>query len=264
MSKLHIFIDGSWLIKVCAPKGVLAKKMYKPDEFVLDFGKLKNFIFESVKEREPECTEIGDCYFVTSIFQIPDDVDTWEGRTIKSSKITEDAISKTKWNVNMREKYAARAVAAGYAQEGIITVPLKDWMIQNLTNGKYQEKQVDTTVVALFVKYAITQKDDYFAVVAGDSDILPAINIAYPEFTSRLCLVTTHPDQLDATHRQTSFSFLQHDYSVGPIYLHDCVDKIAEGANLYKCSNCNKVFASKKSISQYKLPYCPKCQKKRT
>ena len=264
MSKLHIFIDGSWLIKVCAPKGILAQKMYNPRQFKLDFEKLKNTIFDYVRRKEQDCSEIGDCYFITSIFDIPGDIDTWKGRVVQKSLITEEAINKTKWNVNMRMDYANRAKLAGYVPSGIITVPLKEWMIPKLASGNYQEKQVDTTVVALFVKYAITQKDDYFAVVAGDSDILPAINIAYPEFTSRLCLVTTHPDQLDATHRQTSFSFLQHTYSIGPIYLHDCVDSIVEGMYVYECANCHKIFINQKSISTFNLPYCPSCQKKRT
>lgn len=264
MPKLHIFIDGSWLIKVCAPRGVLAQKMYDPKQFVLDFNKLKECIFKYVRQTETECTEIGDCYFITSIFDIPSDVDQWVGKTVQNSIITKEQIDRTKWNIKMRSTYAERAKSAGYVANGIIKVPLKEWMIPKLVNGKYQEKQVDTTVVALFVKYAITQRNDYFAILAGDSDILPAINIAYPEFTSRLCLVTTHPDQLDSTHRQTSFSFLQHEYSVGPIYLHDHVDEIIEGANVYKCSNCNKIYISQRAISQFNLPYCPSCRRKRT
>lgn len=264
MSKLHIFIDGSWLIKVCAPKGVLAQKMYDPKQFKLDFGKLKNTIFEHVHAKEPECTELGDCYFVTSIFDIPADIATWKGKVVGKTPLSETAINKTVWNVNMRKDYAQRALNSGYAKSGIITVALKEWMIPKLGGGQYQEKQVDTTVVALFVKYAITMKDDFFVVLAGDSDILPAINIAYPEFTNRLCLVTTHPDQLDATHRQTSFSFLAHTYSIDPIYLHDCVDKIVEGNNVYVCANCHKIFMAPHQLTKFNRPYCPACKKMRT
>ena len=60
-------------------------------------------------------------------------------------------------------------------------------MLLNLLHPdlRYQEKQVDTTVVALLVRDAIEHPDDCFALVAGDADILPAIQVAYPNYTMR-------------------------------------------------------------------------------
>lgn len=69
-----------------------------------------------------------------------------------------------------------------------------------------------TTVVAMLVKYAITHQGDYFAILAGDADILPAINIAYPEFTNNVCLVTTHPDEMD--HSPESVKFRQKSMAI--------------------------------------------------
>lgn len=264
MPKLHVFIDGSWLIKVSAPSGVLASRMQNPQQFKLDFPKLKTAIFNHVRSSQPDCTEIGDCFFITSIFDLPIDFSNWSGKIVNGSAITQNQIGQTMWNVNMRRDYADRAIDAGFERSAIISVPFKDWMISKLANGKYQEKQVDTTVVALLVKYAITKTDDFFAIVAGDSDMLPAIKIAYPEFTKRLCLVTNHPDQLHSTHRQTAFSFLQYTYLINPLYLHDCVDKITEGTYVYVCANCNKVFIKQSPIPHSSRPYCTNCQQTRT
>ncbi len=264
MGKLHVFIDGSWLIKVCAPNGILAERFCVPNQFKLDFSKLKDVIYRHIASTQPDCTEIGDCYFITSIFDIPANMNTWIGRTVNTRTITQDQLDKTTRNVRMREDYANRANTAGFDPQGIIRVTLKDWMIQKLADKKYQEKQVDTTVVALLVKYAITKPNDFFVIVAGDSDILPAISIAYPEFTQRICWVANHPDQLNAAHRQTSFSYFQYSYNIPPLYLHDCVDKISEGVNIYTCPNCHKVFISPTPFAQHSRTFCPTCSRQRT
>lgn len=264
MAKLHIFIDGSWLIKVCAPSGILAQKLLIPDQFRLDFNKLKSTIFNHISTSQPDCTEIGDCYFITSIFDIPADVNTWVGNIVNSRPITQAQLDTTTRNVNMRQNYASRAIAAGFNTSGIIRVTLKDWIVRKLSDKKYQEKQVDTTVVALLVKYAITKSNDYFAIVAGDSDILPAIDIAYPEFTQKICWIANHPDQLDAAHRQTSFSFFQYKYAIPPLFLHDRVDSITEGRYIYTCPNCHKVFISPAPFPQNNQTFCSVCSRQRS
>ena len=264
MSKLHIYIDGSWLIKLCAPNGLFQARMQPGNHFVLDFEELKQAVFAHVSSLKPDCTEIGNCYFITSVFSLPPDFTSWAGRVVENSQLTQDQIAKTSRNVIMRQDYVNRALSAGYEQSGIINVPIKEWMIPKLANYKYQEKQVDTTVVALLVRDAITKTEDFFAIIAGDSDILPAINIAYPQFTQKLCLVTMHPDQLSAVHRQTSFSFLQYQYSIEPLFLNTIVEKFASGAYVYRCANCGKVYLAQAPIARFSQPFCLICSRTRT
>jgi hypothetical protein len=133
-------------------------------------------------------------------------------------------------------------------------------MIGRLISGTFQEKQVDTTVVAMLVKYAITNPTDYFAIIAGDADILPAINIAYPEFTQNVCLVTTHPDEMDAARRQTSFSYTQYAFSISPLYLQQHVKDVMDGNNVYQCVDCRKLFNTKNPIPSKSQPHCRICR----
>jgi len=261
MAKVHIFIDGSWLYKVCVAGDVLARDLVYPRFFKLDFAKLQQLILQHLSSVNPDCTEIGDCYNVTSIFNIPADFDNWVGRPMTGGKyINQGNINRTKDEVAKRESFANDAITAGFNSDTILRVNLKEWMVDRLIEGRFQEKQVDTTVVAMLVKYAITKHDDYFAVIAGDADILPAINIAYPEFTKNVCLVTTHPDEMDASRRQTSFSYTQYAFSISPLYLQQHVKEVMSGNNVYQCVNCRKLFSTNNPISAHLQPHCKKCR----
>ena len=92
-------------------------------------------------------------------------------------------------------------------------------MIPKLEKGSYREKQVDSTVVALLVKSAITHPQDYHALVTGDADMIPAITTAFPEYTKNILVVSTHPDELDPKHRQSSFSYLDFSFDLPPFFL---------------------------------------------
>jgi len=267
MACVHIFIDGSWLYKVCGTKGVLAKQLVEPKQFRLDFGKLKETILKHVSQQFSGCTAIGGCYNVTSIFNLPSDFDTWVGRSVKTAEglrfIQQRNIEITRSNVQDREAFSKNAVDAGFNSPTLPRVDLKDYMLPKLDDKRYQEKQVDTTVVAMLVKYAITKPSEYFAIIAGDADILPAIQIAYPEFTKNVCLVTTHPDELEASHRQTAFSYTQFQFDIKPLYLQQHVSDIMAGDHVYQCVDCKKLFSLKTPITAARQPHCPRCIKRR-
>lgn len=272
MSKLHVFIDGSWFYKVVEGT-VFDRFLAQPHFFELDFSKLNALMLKHIREHRPDCTEIGNCYFVTSIFELPQDIDTWVGRTITSDdncqtiQVTQQNIEIIKNSVRKRKEFAQSAVVAGYKQSGILQVRFQEWMLLNLvhTNLRYQEKQVDTTVVALLVKEAIEHGNDSFALVAGDADILPAINIAYPSYTRNVFPVLTSPDEREGRNRQTAYKYSQYSFDIPTLILQNHVADFMKG-NVYQCTDCHKYFTTLRPIPQTRLssgatlPRCPICR----
>ncbi len=122
--------------------------------------------------------------------------------------------------VKRREDLVAEAVKAGYRTDAVYRPPIRDYIIRKLADGKYQEKQVDTSVVAFLVRSAIARAEDHHVVITGDScDILPAVRVAYPEFTRNVFVATTHPDELNPSHRQTAFSLVDFEFQVPPFFM---------------------------------------------
>lgn len=272
MSKLHIYIDGTWLFKV-VEGSVFDRFLVDPDRFQIDFNKLNQLILGHISKQHPECTEFGNCYFVTSLFTIPEDFDDWDGKKItnpyggQSITITKQNIALTRKNISDREEFANAAIKAGYDKNCIYRVDLQEWMLLNLLHRelKYQEKQVDTTVVALLVRDAIEHSDDCFALVAGDADILPAIEVAYPNYTQNVFPVLTSPNELDGRNRQTSFRYSQYNFKINPLILQNHVKEIMYG-NVYQCTECHKFFTTINPINKSKiesgaiLPRCKYCR----
>ncbi len=260
--KLNIFIDGSWLYKACARDRALSNRLeYADKTFKLDFEKLSNALLKYAYDHDSDCTEFGDRIFSTSIFSLPDDLDDW---SVEHDDITSHDIERVRSTVNIREQFAKSAIDAGYSDEALFRPPLKGWMLQNLRENKFQEKQVDATVVALLVRSAIINGNDYHAIITGDADILPAIKVAYPKYSSNVFIATTHPDQLHAESRQTSYSLTEFDYAMDPYYLEQHADKLLAGENVYTCVHCNKVFSRPNAIPVKARPCCHPCHQKRT
>jgi hypothetical protein len=262
MSRLHVFIDGSWLFKACAPEKALALRLEYPERsFRLNFGRLCQALLGHVSTNDPRCDSIGDRYLSTSIFSIPDDVDEWPA---ERDDITSADIENVRHSVAARDAFAKGAVDAGFDPSAIYRPHLKGWMIQKLRERRFQEKQVDATVVALLVRSAITNSGDYHAIITGDADVLPAIKVAYPKYSENVFVATTHPDQLQAESRQTSFALADFDYRIPPYFLDENVKSFVEGANVYVCGHCNKVFARPNPIPAGRRPCCSPCHKTRT
>lgn|SRR5690606_3304704 len=262
--KLNIFVDGSWLFKACGRERALSNRLeYSDSVFRLDFKKLSDELLQYANKHDSDCTEFGERIFSTSIFSLPDDLDHWPE---EHEDITKDDVERVRSTVAVRERFAQSALDAGFSDEAIFHPRLKGWMLEKLRIGRYQEKQVDATVVALLVRSAIENGNDYHAIITGDADILPAIKVAYPKYSSNVFLVTTHPDQLAAESRQTSFSLTEFDYAMEPYYLEQHADKLLEGENIYVCVHCNKVFSRPHAIPEAakKRPCCNPCHQKRT
>lgn len=141
---------------------------------------------------------------------------------------------------------------------------MKGWILEKLRLKRYQEKQVDATVVALLVRSAIVSPDDVHVVITGDADVLPAIKVAYPEYSRNVMVATTHPDELKAENRQTAFSLSHFDFDIPPFYLQDHAANILGGAHVYACAHCHKAFARPKPIPAKARPCCFHCNKQRT
>lgn len=271
MSKLHIYIDGTWLFKVFNGS-VFNRFIYSSRYFTIDFNRFNALLLKHIGKERPECTEIGNCYFVTSLFDLPNDFDTWVNKNIanpyggQSVTISQDNINITKRNIAKRKEFSDAAIASGYDPNCIFHVQLQEWMLLNMLHPelRYQEKQVDTTVVALLVRDAIEHPDDCFALVAGDADILPAIHVAYPNYTKNVFPVLTSPDEREGKNRQTSFKYSQYNFDISTLVLQSYIGEIMAG-NVYQCTECRKYFTTRTPIDPQKIksgqiqPRCPNC-----
>jgi hypothetical protein len=254
MSKIHIFIDGTWLFKVCGAGAALSYTTDSPTyPFLIDWNKFDSSLQQHTEQQSNTQIELGTRFFCTSIFNLPNDFDDWSNRFID---ITEGQIKKTKQVVFAKNRFVQAAINSGYSELAIFRPEIKSWIIPKLDEGTYQEKQVDTTVVALLVKSAITQPEDYHAVVTGDADMIPAIKVAYPEYTKNVLIVSTHPDELDSIRRQSSFSYFDFSFDLQPFFLQANAENIITGDYVYRCSECGKIFTTKKEVPQNRQPRC--------
>lgn len=272
MSKLHVYIDGTWLFKV-VEGNVFDRFLVKPRFFNIDFNKLNSLMLKHISAQHLECTELGNLYFVTSLFNLPADFDSWVGKKIthpyggQSIEVKQCNIDATKRNIADRTNFANAAIAAGYDPNCIFHIDFQEWMLLNLLHPelRYQEKQVDTTVVALLVRDAIEHPKDCFALVAGDADILPAIQVAYPNYTQNVFPVLTSPNERDGRNRQTSFKYSQYNFQINTLVLQKHVGEIMAG-NVYECTDCRKYFTTLNPIDPQKiasgaiLPRCKNCR----
>lgn len=264
MSRLNVFIDGTWLLHQLRADGSMASSTDSPNSrFPLDFTKLNRALVDHVNAHGGACDDVGDCYISTSIFTLPPDFDDWGNRF---DDITAEQVERTRRAVKLREQLCDRASKAGYRLDAVHRPAIRAYMIRKLAEGKFQEKQVDTSVVALLVRSAITKSDDFHAVITGDSDILPAVKVAYPEFTRNVFVATTHPDELNPFHRQTSFALVDFAFAVAPYFMQnkDAALSLIEGANTYRCEECGLVFSMPRPVPKTQRPRCAKHRPRRT
>ncbi len=256
MSKLNIFIDGTWLLVQCAAGGSMANSTDAPDRrFPLHFSRLNAALLEHVNSHGAACDSVHEAQISTSIFALPPDFDEWPTQYYD---ITRESIEKVRSAVRARELFVEDAIAAGYKTDAVYYPPIRDHIIRRLVERKYQEKEVDSSVVALLVRSAITRGDDYHAVITGDADILPAIRVAYPEFTRNVFICTTHPDELNPRHRQTAFALVDFDFHVPPFFMQnrDSAVKLIAGAHVYRCEECGSVFSTSNPVPSRSRPRC--------
>jgi hypothetical protein len=264
MRQLDIFIDGTWLLNQCAAGGSLANATANPDQrFPFDFAKLNAALLEHVRANKHTCDGVGDCYISTSIFSLPADFDLWPSQF---EDITTDQIEKTRNAVARREALVRSAVEVGYRQDAVYRPPIRAWIIRALAEQKYRERQVDTSVVALLVRSAITKTGDFHAVITGDADMLPAVRVAYPEFTRNVFVATTHPDEMNPRHRQTAFSLVDFQFDIPPFFMQNKENavRLMTGAHVYRCEECGLIFALPRPVPTSQRPRCVKHRVQRT
>lgn len=256
MQKLNIFVDGSWLFKVCKAGSALSKGTANSAyPFPFDFSGFVAALVEHVK-KETTITNIqsGKLVFCTSIFDLPSDFDEWPQH---NPAILPGKVELTKRVVHAKSEFCKKANSAGFSDEAEFHVKMKPWIMAALDTDSYQEKQVDTTLVALLVKSAFDSPNDFHAIVSGDADMLPALRVAYPGYTKNVLVATTHPDELDAEHKLSSYSYLDYKCDIEPFYFQLNLESVMEGAFKHRCNECHKLFSTLKAIPRGSLPRCP-------
>lgn len=264
MAKLNVFIDGSWLFKVCAPGHVLAARTENDNQgVVLDFARLDMILLDHATAHDPDCTELGERYLCTSVFTLPPDFDGWPDQY---DGIRAEHVEQAKRNIYARNRFVKSATDAGYSDRGVYRPPIKPWILEKLIDKskKYQEKLVDTTIVALLVRAAITAPGDDHCIITGDADLLPAVRLAHAEYSRNVFLATTHPDELKAEHRQSSYSLHNFDFRIPPVYLQDNVLEIVQGEYVSECYQCRRVFSRPYPPAIPSRPYCSACGARRS
>ncbi len=260
VTSLNVFIDGTWLLNQLAGGRSLANATDRPDSrFFLDFTKLNAALIRHLAAHGHGCNTVGELAISTSVFSLPADFDSWPSRY---PGITPSQLEKMKRAVYARDQLIREAVEGGYSEAGVYRPPLREWILRKVVKGDYQEKQVDTTVVALLVRSAVTRPSDFHTVITGDSDILPAVSTAYPQFTKNVFVTTTHPDELRAEHRQTAYSLIDFAFTIPPFYMQnkENAEQIIRGTHVHRCQECGRVFTTGSPIPPRQRARCVKCR----
>jgi hypothetical protein len=252
--KLNIYIDGSWLFKQCDKNRIFANRTESPGRSVsIDFSKLLALLEDRARLFYGPNVERGNLLLCTSIFSIPADAENWP-----EAVTNPDRLPKLRANVHARETFAQSAVSAGFSAEGLLRPTLRPWVLRAISAGDYQEKQVDTWLVAHLVERAVTDPESVHFVATGDADMMPGIQTVVPRYTERVAVVATHPLQFDQAEQQTSFAFESFGLRYGPIYLEDSLDRFISGNYVYRCRNpaCSKIFTRSSQPSGATAGFC--------
>jgi hypothetical protein len=228
-----------------------------PDtSFRIDFTRLLGAMGKALSEAfDGEAIVPGNLYFYTAIFSIPDTPDPEWGD-----------ISFIANSTFARRKFSDSAVQAGFDPGGIFDVPLRAWVVEKLRDRRYQEKMVDTSVVARLVEQAICDPERLHVLITGDTDMLPAISTVVPKYTETVILASTHPDQYNPSDAQSSFRLNQFEFRTGPIYLERLAEEMVQGDFVYRCSNplCQRIFTRHAAIPSHANPFCKPCHEQRS
>lgn len=260
MSRLHIFIDGSWLYKVCAPERALASKVeFRDRRFRLNFARLCSALLAHAASYDRSCDEVGDKFLSTSIFSIPENLSEWP---YERENVTPLDVAAIIGSVKARERFVRGALATGFDPSAVHRPLLRGWMIEQLRNHRFQEKQVDATVVALLVRSAMMNPLDYHVIVTGDADMLPAVRLTQKSCSENVFVATIQPTRFGGGARGGSFALADFDYRIAPYYLDEHVDAIADGEHVYTCDTCGRVFSRAEPLYKKQKRRCSLCRER--
>ncbi|HWO98308.1 MAG TPA: hypothetical protein VNM45_18640 [Bacillus sp. (in: firmicutes)] len=246
MNKIHIYIDGTWLFNQCGKERSLSQYV-ESEYFYIDFSKLDNEIKRIIESQSGISIETGGgrWYYTSIIKGIP--------------SFDEDGNS-LEWMQNRSysmEQTVKAAERAGYDITGVFEVPYKYWMPKQIQAKLFQEKMVDTSLVARMVLSAVQNKDDFHVLISGDLDMMPAISLVVPEYLEKVVLFCTDPAQWDPNLQQTSKRLTDYSFKYGPFYLDEIVGQIMQG-HVYQCKHprCGIYFSRINPIPKNQKPYC--------
>lgn len=247
MSKLHVYIDGTWLYNQCGRERTLTQYV-ESDYFFVDFAKLNAKLVKYIQEQSGVIVQPGGglWYYTSIIRNIPDN--DFDGNSLERLKKSSYA----------KEQTVKTAQSAGYDVSGVFEVPFQHWMPKQIGAGLFQEKMVDTSLVARMVLSSVQNPDDFHILVSGDLDMMPAISLVVPKYLERVILFTTNPNQWDPNMQQTSKRLTDYDFSYGPLYFDDVIKDIVLGKYVYTCDHptCSVVLTRQKPIPTGDRPYC--------
>jgi len=222
--------------------------------FRLDFTKLAAEVGKFLEMKSPTAAmKPGKLYFYTAIFQVdePPSPDLGDISFIMKS-------------IYARQYFIKEAEAGGFDCSGVNWVPLRKHIAEKLRDHQYQEKMVDTSVVARLVEQAIRHPRRMHVLITGDRDMLPALRTVCPKYTKSIALATTHPDQYDRFNSQSSFALSAFDFVSEPMYLERHVEQLVAGEDVYTCANCRKVFVATSKLGIRENPVCDQCKSQRS
>lgn len=73
-------------------------------------------------------------------------------------------------------------------------------------------------------------------------------------------VATSHPDELSAEHRHTSYSIHNFDFRIDTYYFQDHIKEIVFGNHAYNCANCYRIFTTFNEVPKKNRPYCTECR----
>lgn len=252
MSKLNIFIDGTWLTQISKKGRDLSNNtIYSDSEFIIDYEKFNKALLNHVQNFDKNCNQYGELYFVTSIFSLDNCFDLSKSFCKKDIRKIDNILDKQNVLINYIN-------TCNYKEEGIHKTTLTPTVFSRLIDGTFNEKQVDTHVAVLLVESAMNNPNDYHVVVTGDNDIVPAIDTA-TKYSKNVFIATSinhdRPNSYISSYKQ----ICDLDISIDPFYLENNIAKFMKGDNVYECSCCSKFFGRKNPIPKNADPTCTRC-----
>lgn len=245
--KCNIYIDGTWLFRQCAPNSIMAQQTYNENEaFKIDFNKLINAVIDILQTDSKQNIIKGSLWYYTSIIRNIPDYDS-NGKNLDWLK--QLSVAKDKTVENARK--------AGFNTAGVFDIPFKPWIPQRIMDKTYQEKMVDTSLVARMVLECLNNPEDFHVLISGDLDMLPVLDLIVPSYIEKIVLFTTHPDQWDPNQQQTSKKLNDFHFNYGPYYLEKIADRIMQGSYILVCEKCKKLFANSNKPPAGKNTFCP-------
>ena len=215
MTTVHVYIDGSWLYKLCQKSnntdiesGAFVRAKNLNCHFQIDFEKLSNTLSEIMRKKCGDEINLFRKIIVTSVFKVGEKkfndycnkeeiINAIRNTPFRGKfDLSDEEVERIANSIISRRTFAGNAVKYDYNKNDngfIFESILNEQRLRSYINSTYTEKMVDTALVASLVKGAIINKYDYHCLVAGDADMISALKVAYPDYHKNIFLATVDP-----------------------------------------------------------------------